>query len=214
MMPPLVDIASLFLMGLFGSAHCLGMCGGFSLLAGRSGWWPGYALGKTLTYSLMGVAGGLVGHLVIRTAPVQQAVSILVGVVLIVLGAATAGLIPDRFAGISGLTNWIGPRLGSAMASGRRWGSIGVGALNGLLPCGLVYAALLLSVDSGSAVGGGVMMAVFGLATLPALALAGVIGQRLTPDRRVGLVRAGGLLVIAMGLLAIWRAFMMMPGGH
>ena len=90
----------------------------------------------------------------------------------------------------------------------------GLGLLNGLLPCGLVYGMLAKAATTGSASGGALTMAAFGLATLPALALAGALGSRLTPGRRVWMQRASGVLIVALGLLTLSRAALALdPGG-
>ena len=48
-------------------------------------------------------------------------------------------------------------------------------------------------------------MAVFGLATVPALALTGLVGARLRPRRRLWMQRAAGALVVVMGLVTLVR---------
>ncbi|RMF59144.1 MAG: sulfite exporter TauE/SafE family protein [Bacteroidetes bacterium] len=91
---------------------------------------------------------------------------------------------------------------------GRIWA---LGLLNGLLPCGLVYAALAAATASGTALRGAFLMAVFGLATVPALLVLGSTGVLMRPAWRVRLQRAGAVLVILLGLLTLVRGF---PGLH
>lgn len=210
-MPSQLDLAALFAMGLFGSAHCLGMCGGFSLIAGRAGWWPAYALGKTVTYTVLGLIAGLLGHGFMALAGPQRVLSILVGLTLIGIGASTAGLLPDRWAIGGWVTSRLGPLLGRAMKGGRKLGTLGLGLLNGLLPCGLVYAALAKSVEIPGIGASALGMAVFGIATLPGLWLLGLIGDRF-PGQRLTMVRIGGWLLVVLGGVTLWRAWMM--GGH
>ncbi|HEX9953423.1 MAG TPA: sulfite exporter TauE/SafE family protein, partial [Rubricoccaceae bacterium] len=45
--------------------------------------------------------------------------------------------------------------------------------------------------------------AVFGAATAPALAVTGLFGARLRPERRLALQRVAGVLVVVMGLLTV-----------
>lgn len=207
-MPPVADLIAVFLMGLFGGAHCLGMCGGFSVLVARRGAWPAYAMGKTLTYAGLGVLAGLFGHVFLQIGGLQATLSVVVGLVLIVLGAASAGLIPDRFAGPDFITAWMGPRVGSLLGHVGPTGSFGVGVLNGLLPCGLVYAALMTAMRGGRPLEAALLMGVFGLATLPSLGVAAFLAARLPPTRRLVLVRVGGWIVVAFGVYTLWRAFM------
>jgi sulfite exporter TauE/SafE len=64
---------------------------------------------------------------------------------------------------------------------------------------------LAVAAATGGAASGALTMAVFGLATVPALALSGLLGARLRPARRVWMQRAAGALVVAMGLLTAAR---------
>ncbi len=194
-------------MGLFGSAHCLGMCGGFSIIAGRTGWWPAYGIGKTLSYVLLGALAGLLGHSVIAISGGQQVLSVLTGLVLIVIGAATAGLIPDRLALGGALLRRIGPLLGKAMGRGRIRGPLAVGVLNGFLPCGLVYAALMKSMEAAGPLPSAMLMAVFGAATLPGLGSLALLEGSLSANGRRLIVSSGGWLVMLIGAITLWRAF-------
>ena len=76
------------------------------------------------------------------------------------------------------------------------------GALWGWIPCGLVYSMLALALASGDAVSGALVMAAFGLGTLPNLLAAGLAAQKLLAFRRIPWVRRGaGLAIIALGIL-------------
>jgi hypothetical protein len=211
-MPDLISLSAVFLMGLFGSAHCVGMCGGFSIISRRAGWWPAYGIGKTLTYGVLGALVGLLGHSVFTISGGQRLLSILTGVVLLAVGAATAGLIPDRLALGTRWISRMGPLLGKAMERGRFRGPLTMGALNGLLPCGLVYAALMKSMESAGPLSAAALMTVFGLATLPGLGLLAVFEGRLSGSRRLLLTTSGGWLVMLVGAVTLWRAFQV--GAH
>src|SRR5690606_34594939 len=91
------------------------------------------------------------------------------------------------------------------VARGTPGATFGLGALNGLIPCGLVYALLVKAAATGSALGGAAVMATFGLATVPALYLTGLVGHWLPAPKRVWMTRLGGVLVVALGLLTLAR---------
>ena len=65
----------MFLIGLFGSAHCLGMCGGFALTIGavRPAFLSTllnqlvYGVGRVFTYGFLGAAAGAVGGKLAKT---------------------------------------------------------------------------------------------------------------------------------------------------
>lgn len=208
-------------MGLAGSAHCIGMCGGFAVLAhgagprglGRTFTWLG---GKAVTYAALGAVAGLAGYAVRSATGTQTVLTIAVGLLLIALGLASAGVIPDRMPGIGA----VGPVFSRAMARivGRPGasGPFLLGLLNGLLPCGLVYAALAAAAGTGTLVGGTTTMLVFGAATAPSLAATAWAAGRLGPVVMRRVARAGGWLVVLLGLMTLWRAWMtaMNAGGH
>ena len=76
--------------------------------------------------------------------------------------------------------------------------------LTGLLPCGLVYAALGLSLGAGSALGGAATMAAFGLGTSPALTFAAVSARSLMRRLPYGRpIMAGAVLVLGLGALSV-----------
>lgn len=204
-MPGISELSTLFLLGLLGSAHCVGMCGGFAFLARGPGRMLGYALGKTAMYTALGAAAGAVGHVLLEIQGIQKTLGLLVGLFLLVVGAGAAGLIPDRVLVPSSLMDRLGPLLGKATRATRAWGGLGLGLVNGLLPCGLVYAALMQATVSGSGGEGAVLMAAFGAGTLPALLTVSILGGRLPAHWRGRLVRVGGWLVIGMGLITILR---------
>ncbi|MDX1419916.1 MAG: sulfite exporter TauE/SafE family protein [Rubricoccaceae bacterium] len=229
--PASLDLAVVFLVGLLGSAHCVGMCGGLvaAVAHGRGGAVGGvqaqYFLGKTLAYAALGALAGLAGGaLGIVLAGVQGLISVALGLVLIGVGLALCGAF--RVLGPTRLGQAVTARLyapiGRLLASDRRGALAALGALNGLLPCGLVYAMLAKAATTGSAAAGALTLAVFGVATLPALSVVGWLGGRVPAARRVGLQRAGGVLVVALGVLTLARSAVafalldpaLLPGGE
>jgi len=182
--------------GLVGTPHCVGMCGGLILaVPGGAGGRALWHAGRLGTYATLGAGAGLTGGLLPGPGWLATA---LAAVLLGVFAARLAGLGPPVAA-----PRW----LGLAGARVRRLGPLAplaFGGLSGLLPCGLVYAALALPVASGSAVAGAGLMLAFGLGTLPGLAVASQALHRLTRARpwtrralALGVLLAGGL---ALGL--------------
>jgi len=202
-----------FAFGFFGSVHCIGMCGPLALSlpgagASRARYLAErlvYNLGRAVTYTLLGGVFGALG-LVASLSGAQQWLSIGVGVVMI-LGALVPWVsrhvqkleqVPARFLGrvmkpIQGLY-----QRGGAGAM------LVVGLLNGLLPCGFVYAALATSVTAGDVVTSMVFMAAFGLGTLPAMFGVSLVGRLASASVRtrlqalvpIGLVLVGTLLIL------------------
>lgn len=159
------------ILGLASSLHCAGMCGAIALaLPGASRpaaafvWGrTQYNLGRILTYTLLGVLAGTVGYTT-RLAGGQQILSVILGVAMLLMwGVSALGWLPaDQFG-----SAWISRLLGKALTAWRNSPLILIGLLNGLLPCGMVYTALMGAAVSDSPADGALFMAVFGLGTLP-----------------------------------------------
>ena len=218
------DLLAVFMIGLLGSAHCVGMCGGFALLLTQR---PGstgrrqihqvvYFSGKTLTYILFGVlaggSGGAIAHLL---AGWQNVLSVVLGVFLLWIGLGLVGMLP-AFRGPTQHQRWRG--LSNAFSfflkRGGYTGTLGVGLVNGLLPCGLVYAILAQAASTGSLLGGALTMAVFGLSTIPALYLVTLLGTMARPVWRRRFNLASGILVIVLGLVTMARGIPAMNTSH
>lgn len=207
------DLYLVFIAGLLGSAHCIGMCGGFVLAINTSRDSSRVLLhqvlyfgGKALTYTLMGAVAGLAGAAIMNAAGIRSSLSILAGVLMILIGLGLVGVI-DRIRGFNRLTSFPGFKQAMAYFLNQRTpaGTLGLGLLNGLLPCGLVYGLLAKAAATGTIAGGALTMFVFGMATVPALFVLGMTGHLLRPAWRSRLNLAGGVIVILMGLLTIVR---------
>jgi len=215
-----------FSLGLLGSMHCIGMCGGLVSalsLSNRKTWWPGlvaYQAGRILTYSLIGLASGIIGMSLRQISgfgQMQNALTVVAGIVMVAFGLNFSGWLPDPLRRLGArvmarlkLAVWI-----VKAAASRRYSSwFGVGLVNGLLPCGLVYAALSLSLASGAVLQAVSFMAVFGLGTVPAMMLVPYVTHRLTPQARGLAIKMLGVLVIIIGLITIGRGNNWMLGLH
>jgi len=186
-----------FLAGLVGSPHCVGMCGPFALACtGRGTHTAAWHLGKATSYAVLGALAGSFGAALPGPAWLGPTVS--AGLV-IWFAASLAGLVPEPTVRIPGLT-----RVASAAARNGDLASRFVfGLVNGLLPCGLVYAALGLAVAAGSPWLGALSMTAFGLGTVPALAALGLGARRLVSEKPwarkalAGAVLLAGLWMVA-----------------
>lgn len=202
------------LLGLAGSLHCVGMCGPLMLAIPmpRAARWQAaaqvlvYQLGRIGTYGVLGLLFGLLGK-GIAIAGFQQALSVLAGGLL--LAAAVFAVEWERAAlalpGIRGLTRWVQRRIGGLLQRHPKGAAFGVGLLNGLLPCGLVYAAIAGAISMTSGWGGSAFMLLFGLGTLPLLFVLMVSGQRLGGVWRSRLRLIQPALLAVAGMLLLFR---------
>jgi sulfite exporter TauE/SafE len=203
-----------FAFGFFGSVHCVGMCGPLALSLPGAGAVRArylaerllYNLGRACTYTVLGGAFGALG-LLVSLAGAQQWISIGVGA-LMILGA----LVPWVSRQISHLERAPAQFLGRVMQPIQRLyrrGGFGamlvIGLLNGLLPCGFVYAALATATTAGDVATSMAFMAAFGLGTLPAMFGVSLLGRIASTTWRVRLQKLVPLGLVVVGVLLILR---------
>lgn len=211
---------ALFLVGLLGGTHCVGMCGGIvgALSMGAPGRWSmhlAYNVGRILSYGLAGAIAGAVGAASLgldSQVPMRLALYLVANLMLIALGLYLLGVTQAlAFTERAGQLLWqrLQPLTRRFLPARTVAQAFPLGMLWGWLPCGLVYSALATALSSGSAVRGGLCMLAFGLGTLPNLLLAGIVLARLNEFVRRPAVRvASGLLVLGFGLYGLlgwWR---------
>ena len=203
-------------MGLLGSLHCIGMCGGLVSAVAMSRpsiWWPGlfgYQLGRVTTYTVFGLVAGLFGTALgsIGGWIMLRALAVIAGVIMIVFGLNLSGWLPDP---LQRFTATISQRIGLARLAHRLAGQASLsgwyvmGLTNGLLPCGLVYAALGLALASGDTITAAIMMFFFGLGTIPSMMFAPSLVRKLTPELRGWSLRVAGIIVLVLGVMTMLR---------
>ncbi len=167
-----------FLLGIMGSLHCVGMCGPIALAlpvppgSSRTGGILLYNAGRILTYGSIGMLFGGIGYVAVLSG-FQQYLSIVCGAVVILLALASLkGFSPERYLGKLTIVYLNFKNIFSKLFKKRSLSSLFfIGLLNGLLPCGMVYIALVGAVASGNFSDGGLYMVFFGLGTAPAMML-------------------------------------------
>lgn len=212
-----IDLAGFLTLGLLGGlGHCAGMCAPFVMFVSRRFAAPEgargalaaqlwYHAGRLVTYALLGAVAGAVGGVVELAGSLlglQRAASVGAGVVLVMSAlAALTHLLPSRPGGETVV---------SRIARGLRGRAPGhpflVGLFLGLLPCGLLYSAIIAAVSRGGAVAGATALALFSLGTAATL-LGVALADELLARRRLWLNRLSQLFILAMGVWFIWTGF-------
>ena len=209
---------AVFLVGLLGGVHCLGMCGSIvgvftAQVPKNTVRWPfhlAYSGGRIASYALAGALVGTVGQagLMMRDeVPVQHLMFTLSSLMLVVLGLYLAGVWGavrqlERLGG--GLWQRLQPYTSKLLPVNTVPRALGLGALWGWLPCGLVYSVLLTALASGSAARGALIMLAFGLGTLPNLLAIGLFWESVKGWVQSPRVRlAAGLLVALFGVYGL-----------
>ncbi len=166
MSPVAATITGAALAGLAGSPHCVGMCGGFAAAVGdRPASTLAWSLGRLSTYALLGAAAGATAG----ALPLPTELGLLLAFLMLLWFAASLAALPLPRLPVPSRLLAVGARV---LRRGDLPSRYAFGLVTGLLPCGLVYAALSLAVATADPLAGALSMVAFGLGTLPALALA------------------------------------------
>ncbi|MCC6281116.1 MAG: sulfite exporter TauE/SafE family protein [Saprospiraceae bacterium] len=202
------------LLGLAGSLHCIGMCGPLILAiplpaAERRAVMLQmlvYHSGRILTYSALGVLFGLLGK-GIAIAGFQQIISVAAGFFIVAMAfvAWRFEKLVTALPGFGAFTRSIQLRMGKLINSHPGGATFSLGLLNGLLPCGMVYAALAGAISTTNSMEGGIFMALFGLGTLPLLLTVTVAGRSFSHTIRKKMKVVQPILLTLAGLLLIQR---------
>lgn len=201
-------------MGLISSFHCVGMCGPIALalpvhkgtrtrqIAGVLA----YNAGRALTYAMFGTVIGTIGASLAWLGVLRYA-SIAIGAGMLAYVLWPSGL--ERQLHMPLFWQKTINRLKQSMRFYLKRvdlpGMMLLGMLNGAIPCGMVYMALMNSVATGSTWGGGAFMALFGMGTMPAMLVLGVARQQFTPALRTRVRRLTPVLVAIAGIWLVAR---------
>ncbi len=178
-----IDYFSAFIIGLLGSAHCIGMCGGISTMltsaidskrtTNQLQLSLSYNFGRICCYAFIGAIAGFTGSLAAKNVGIPlSGLRIMAGVFLILLGLYIGQWLMwlskierlGRF-----IWQYLSPFSKKLIPVKNNSQALALGALWGWLPCGLIYSTLTWSVASGNTLQGALIMLSFGFGTLPAL---------------------------------------------
>lgn len=224
-----IEFSIIFGLGLVSSLHCIQMCGpvvvSFSLsLSHRKASQQAFAhlaynVGRVVTYGLLGAVAGLTGQvfdLAGKLAGVENIVAIVAGALMILAGLLMLDLLPHRFLKrfdpLLYASQFLKP-LGKRISSPTIASKFALGLMLGFLPCGLIYAALLKAMATGTALAGSLTMMAFGLGTTGALFALGVVSSAFS--LKLARLNASGwgsrltaISVALLGAVLIWRGVM------
>jgi sulfite exporter TauE/SafE len=200
-----------FFIGLFGSVHCIGMCGplAFAVPVSQNKWWiiAGdkllYNFGRVISYSFLGLLIGLIGQQ-LWIAGLQQGISLLSGLLIIMAGLSRIFKIRLHQSKIlSGLFLPVNRLLRYALQ--HRAGHLVIGLLNGFLPCGFVYLAMVGAVNTSSPMAAAQFMFWFGMGTFPLMLLATISAGFIGPVVRRRINSTLPYLMVCLGVWFILR---------
>jgi sulfite exporter TauE/SafE len=226
----MIELPLVFIGGLLGSAHCIGMCGPLALALGGTTGQGGTRLGAThnlkrqlafsggriFTYGFGGAVAGYGGYWLshhggptvveAQMVQVQAWLAMAAGVVLVVMGLMTAGVFP----------HWVVSRMAHVPCLSGKWvktflmapglgNALLAGVFTGFIPCGLVYGFLALAASAAGPLRGWLTMVCFGLGTVPLMVLAGCGGSLLNLTTRARVFQIAAWCVVLTGILSFAR---------
>jgi sulfite exporter TauE/SafE len=214
----MIEWPLIFLGGFLGASHCVGMCGAFVMSIGIGAATVRanllrqvlYTLGRTFTYAFGGALAGAAGmrlqQLSFSAFNAQAALAIVAGTLLVAQGLHSSGLLPRlrRPHSAAGYCPAHGLFASFLTAPGVS-NAFFAGLLTGFLPCGLVYAYLVLAAGTGSLWQGAAVMALFGAGTAPLMILTGLGTALLSVKSRSTLLRLAACCVVITGVITVGR---------
>lgn len=207
------DIILVFLMGLLGSLHCVAMCGGFVMACSmRFGGGFSFSLiynaGRVLSYAMLGLLMGFIGKALIAAGlfgGFQSVLPVVAGAFMVLIGLELLGALPGRFKGLfSGALPSSAFRVAARLAPGNRKAApFLIGMLNGLIPCGLLYAAGVKAASTADPAQGALIMAALGAGNFLPLLFAGSFSGLTGRLNSRAVAAVLSVLIIALGVKSI-----------
>ncbi len=216
----ILTIISIAFLGSFG--HCIGMCGGIVLAYSTIKIDPKsskisqgmahllYSFGRVFTYSILGAMFGSLGGVVTFSNNANGILLIVAGVAMVLAGLSLMGkikfltLIEHSFSSSSLYKDLFKKVLNSKSNTS----FFVLGMLNGLLPCGFVYFFAITAASTASPLYGAMVMAIFGLSTIPAMFGLGFLATLTSATNfRNMMVSLASIAVILYGVYTIYDGY-------
>ena len=206
--------------GFVGSAHCIFMCGGIACTAAlqteKASFFNRlfspvlYSVGRTMTYIILGVSFSFVGQKAGAWFSIQHILFAFANILLI-FGGVYLFLLDRSFVSLeklgSRLWSLVSPLATKLLRLQSLPGRFFCGLIWGLLPCSLVYIMIGKSFLTQNLLDASLMMAGFGLGTMPVMLAIGWSGQILFAGHKRVLYYAGGLFLIGFGVFGLYKQY-------
>lgn len=218
-----IDLIFIVATAFLGSlGHCIGMCGGIviaysSTKIGEKASYPrqtfshlAYNFGRVTTYIMIGAFVGYIGQQISITPTTKGILFLLTGMLMILAGLSLLGSIKFLNSAEWSISkySWYQKSFRKLIHSKSYHSFYLLGLLNGMIPCGLVYTFALYAASTATPLGGAMVMAIFGLMTIPSLFFLGFITKYLQQGSlRNTMMKLSALLVIAYGTFTLIKGY-------
>lgn len=216
----ILTIISIAFLGSFG--HCIGMCGGIVLAYSTIKIEPKsskvsqsfahllYSFGRVFTYSILGAMFGAIGGVITFSNNANGALLVVAGIAMVLAGLSLMGkikfltLVEHSFSSSSLFKN----AFKRVLNSKSNLSFFVLGMLNGLLPCGFVYFFAITAASTASPLYGALVMAIFGLSTIPAMFGLGFLATLTSATSfRNMMMSLASIAVILYGVYTIYNGY-------
>jgi sulfite exporter TauE/SafE len=218
-----IDILSIMSIAFLGSfGHCIGMCGGiviaYSSIKIDSSFSKikeifahlSYSFGRVFTYTILGAIFGFLGGVLTLNHTANGILYLISGLLMLLIGLSLFGKIKFLVSieHSIGNTKWYKNSFKKIMQDKSYYSFFVLGVLNGLIPCGFVYFFAISAASSGSVVLGAMTMFIFGISTILALLITGMlVGFQKRLKYRELLQKISAILVIAYGIYTMYNGY-------
>jgi sulfite exporter TauE/SafE len=169
-----------------------------------------YNFGRVTTYAMLGAIFGLIGQAVAFTPTTKGVLFLLTGLLMLLAGLSLLGKLGFLNATEFSFSKyaWFKKSFQSLLSNNSYRSFFLLGMLNGIIPCGLVYSFAIMAAATASPLWGAVVMATFGLATIPALFFLGSVTRFLQKGSlRGSMMKLAALLVVAYGIFTMYKGY-------
>ncbi len=218
-----IDLIIILTTAFLGSVgHCIGMCGGIvvaysstkidqktSYLQQTSAHLA-YNFGRVTTYAILGAIFGYVGQVVAFTPTTKGILFLITGILMILAGLSLIGNLKFLNSAEWSVSKyaWYQNSFRALMSDKSYLSFYLLGLLNGIIPCGLVYSFAIFAASTADPLAGALVMATFGLATIPALFFLGFLTKILQKGSLRGtMMKLAALLVILYGVITLYKGY-------
>lgn len=213
----------LFVVGLLTGFHCVSMCGGFVVSYTAEGIKEGkkphqmhisYAIGKVISYTLMGGLFGLIGSFISFTPLMRGIVGIIAGLFLVLFGLKMLNIFPGLRRFSLRMPNFINKFLYKESKDYSKDPFV-IGLLNGLMiACGPLQAMYIMAAGTGYMIEGAKLLFIFSLGTLPVMLGFGYLTSFIGSKATHKILKASGIIVLILGLIMFNRGLALTGSGY
>ena len=218
-----IDLIFILTTAFFGSVgHCIGMCGGIvvaytsSKIDKKTSYTQqtashlAYNFGRVTTYAILGALFGYAGSILAFTPTTKGVLFLFTGALMILVGFSLLGNFKFLNSAEWSVSKyaWYQKSFRTLLSSQSYLSFYLLGMLNGIIPCGLVYYFAISAASTASPLGGALVMATFGLATIPALFFLGFVTKFLQRGNLRGtMMKLAAMLVIIYGVITFIKGY-------